>query len=387
MMSAEPLITPHDGGGLLGRYCAILFAGAVQLASSVVAFAGGDRQGLVFQSSKAVLSLTSPREAGKVPVVLIHGMLGRPDNWSVMIDRLTADPAIRERFQFLTFSYDSLQSIPESGRELLETLAQARRRFDPDGRDETFDRVVLLGHSLGGLVAKVATTLALEPQPAGSTGTPDERGSSVRLRIGRIIFIATPHRGVPVDRGIVRSVGTWLGRAVSPSNVAKQAGDDAGAPGSPTSVDQLSWDHPLLLDLERARATGGVPVHSIIAALGEPFAEGATDGLVPVASARLGYARSEFVVRSPHVCYQHPEVIREVDRILGEHAAEPARPLRRRPGSWSLAGSLGVLSIVPVPPGSRLVALRREAALPNREPSAETSRLIPPEDVPEYGTP
>src|SRR5262249_52620746 len=157
---------------------------------------------------------------------------------------------------------------------------------------------VLVGHSLGGLVAKEAAARASGPRPAEAAGTPC--GGPAGPRVGRLIFVATPHRGAPVDRGAVRSVGAWLARAVSPSLAGGQAGGDATALCSPTSVDQLTWDPPLLRDLERATAAAGVPYHSIIAALREPSAEGATDGLVPVASARLGGARSEVMVRAHH---------------------------------------------------------------------------------------
>ena len=68
-----------------------------------------------------------------------------------------------------------------------------------------------------------------------------------------------------------------------------------------------------------------VPFHSIIAAPRDPSAEGATDGLVPVSSARLDGARSEVVARTHHLCFRHPEVIQEVRRILGEQAATPSR--------------------------------------------------------------
>src|SRR5215213_6583485 len=91
-----------------------------------------------------------------------------------MIDRLSCDPAIRARFQFLTFRYDTLRPIPESGFQLAEALDEARRQLDPRGRDRSFERVVLVGHSLGGLVAK-ATSRAfdrerLEPARARSFG-------------------------------------------------------------------------------------------------------------------------------------------------------------------------------------------------------------------------
>ena len=331
-MPLETIMTPRGGASGSGRLRLLLLAGAVDLAVSALAFAGGAGDGLVFRSGGTELRLASPNEDGKVPVVFVHGMLGSPGDWSVMIDRLTTDQSVRAHFQFLTFGYDSFQSIPESGRELLEALAEARRRFDPEGHDPSFDRVVLVGHSLGGLVAKAAATNTPDHRAFGAGDPPpDGQGRPATPRVGRVIFVATPHRGAPVDRGVVRSVGTWLARVVSPSFANRRPWGVAGAGSSLTSVDQLTWDHPLLRDLERAWAAAGVPFHSIIAALREPSAEGATDGVVPVASARLGNARSEVVVRAHHICYHHPEVIQEVCRVLIEHAASLSRPPQSEP--------------------------------------------------------
>jgi hypothetical protein len=93
-------------------------------------------------------------------------------------------------------------------------------------------------------------------------------------------------------------------------------------------VDQLTWDNPLLADLQRAGAATGIPCHSIIASLQEPSAREATDGLVPVASARLEGVRSELLVRTNHFCFQHREVIAEVRRVLIEHTVGPAGTAR-----------------------------------------------------------
>ena len=325
MTKHESTMADDLGGVRPHRLQPLLLVGALHLALSGLAQAGED--GLLIRSGRAELRSASPREAGKVPVVFVHGMLSSPENWSLLIDRLSAEPPLRERFQFLTFRYDSLQAIPESGRELLDALTEARRRTDPDGRDRSFDQVVLVGHSLGGLVAKAAVARARETQYAeAAVPRVGGQGKPATPRIARIIFIATPHRGVPVDGGVVHLVGARIARAVSQSVVARQAAGDANATCFPTSVDQLTWNNPLLGDLERASAAARVPTHSIIAALCDPSLEGATDGLVPVASSRLPGAQSEVVIQSPHVCYQRSEVIREVHRILCEHAAEPSVP-------------------------------------------------------------
>jgi pimeloyl-ACP methyl ester carboxylesterase len=286
MMLAEITIAPN---GASRRLRPLLMAAVASLTLSAVAKAGGADDGIVIRSGRAELRSASPIEAGKIPVVFVHGMLGSPASWSVMIDRLSGDKTIHARFQFLTFGYDSLQPIPESGRELLETLAEARRRFDPEGLDDSFDRVVLVGHSLGGLVAKSAANVLGPP-----TDAPRQPS---RPRVGRVIFVARRARG---DAAVCTT----------------------------TSVDQLSWDNPLLRDLEQARCASGVASHSIIAVLREPAEEGATDGVVPLASARLPGARTEVVVRASHVCFQNSEVIQEVRRILEEHAAKPAHPAR-----------------------------------------------------------
>jgi pimeloyl-ACP methyl ester carboxylesterase len=289
--------------------------------STFLAFCGrasaeGEGAGQVTRDTSSALRFVVPYQAGKVPVVFVHGMFGSPGNWSAAIRKLSDDPDVRDHFQFLTFSYESLRPIPDSGLRLSEALNEARRSVDPRARDRSFDQVVLIGHSLGGLVVKAASH-APDPAriPLDSQSVPSER---LAARVSRVVFIATPHRGSPVDQGAARCAGLWLARTLG----ASSQGEGARA----SSVVQLTWDNPLLLELERARRAQSLPFHSIIAAVGDPSADGATDGLVPVPSARLRGARSEMVVRAHHMCIQHSDVIREVRRILIEHAAPPGLP-------------------------------------------------------------
>jgi pimeloyl-ACP methyl ester carboxylesterase len=296
---------PHSG-------CLAVLSATAAFACSTPALGAESVNQPVFRQDTSELRFKERYQAGKVPVVFIHGLLGSPDQWSVMIDCLSRDPEVRVRFQLATFRYDSLQSIPESASQLENVLDNARRRFDPEGRDHSFAKLVLVGHSMGGLVAKATSytphrqRLELIPVQYGTDGplqpTP----------VGRYVFVATPHRGAPINRGAVRSVGSWFARRLrTPSEV----------PGTEvSSVDELAWEHPLLVELERYRAAENVPFHSIIAALGNPLVDGANDGVVPVASARLAGARSEVIVQAQHFCLQQPDVIREVRRILVEHS-------------------------------------------------------------------
>jgi pimeloyl-ACP methyl ester carboxylesterase len=171
------------------------------------------------------LGMRRPYERGKVPVVLIHGLWGYSWQWGRMVESLEADAAIRERYQFWTFRYASGDSIPYSAHLLRQALRQARRAYDPESRDAAFDRMVVVGHSLGGILAKM---MAQRSGPRlrqtvcaqsidNVAGPPDDRQLIRQAfcferveEVRRIIFIATPHRGSPLAAGLLRGLGTRL---------------------------------------------------------------------------------------------------------------------------------------------------------------------------------
>ena len=103
----------------------------------------------------AGLSLVRAYARGRIPVVLIHGLGSSPRSWAPMIEGLEADPILRENYQFWTFGYPTGEPVLYSASVLRRALLQARERYDADGSDPAFDRMALIGHSLGGLLAKM----------------------------------------------------------------------------------------------------------------------------------------------------------------------------------------------------------------------------------------
>ena len=165
------------------------------------------------------LSLLRPYAPGKVPVVLVDGLWGSPRQWSRMVKALEADASVSERYQFLTFDYSTGDPIPYSAYMLRRAIGDLRDRLDPDRSNPAWNRMVLIGHSMGGLLCKMMT------QDSGSklwdlmTGSPFENlagpakarellhGSLVFKpipEVRRLIFIATPHRGSPLVWGPIR---------------------------------------------------------------------------------------------------------------------------------------------------------------------------------------
>jgi pimeloyl-ACP methyl ester carboxylesterase len=283
-------------------------------------------------------------ERGKVPVVFIHGLWGSPRNWDRMIEGLEADPALRRRFQFWTLAYASGDSIPYSAHLLRQSLRQARRAFDPDGSDAAFDRMVLVGHSLGGILAKMMVQCGgprlwqtVCARPIDQVIEPTEEWRPLRQaffykpvpEVRRVIFIATPHRGSPLASGRLRELGTRLCWQPNPFRQAQEVllshnEPDMFAPGFrgdlATSVGELAPGHPLLLRLGELGIDPSVRSHSVIADLRDPPKPDGTDGIVPYSSAHTDGVASELLVHGLHICMNHPAVIAEVRRILTEHA-------------------------------------------------------------------
>ncbi|MGZ3300052.1 MAG: alpha/beta fold hydrolase [Isosphaeraceae bacterium] len=312
------------------------------------------------------LSPVRPYVRGKIPVVLIHGLWSSPRSWASMIEGLQADPILRENYQFWTFGYPTGEPVLYSASVLRRALLQARERYDPDGSDPAFDRMVLIGHSLGGLLAKLMAQDSrsrlwetVSARPADRLDGPAEARELLRRAflfkplpgVRRIIFIATPHRGSRLDRGAIHALGSRLIRHVDPLQrayetvLASNGPDfflDAFREGLPTSVDQLTWEHPRLLALGDLGIDPAVEYHSIIADHRDPPRDGGTDGVVPYASAHLDGAASELLVHGGHLCQDHPLVIRECRRILTEHLVRFAtRPDGCRVGAPDYPGGAG----------------------------------------------
>ena len=261
-----------------------------------------------------------------------------------MIEDLEADRVLRKKYQFWTFRYSSGDSIPFSAHALRQSLGRARRVFDPDGTDVALDQMVIVGHSLGGILAKMMV------QTSGSrlwqtvcarpidqlNGPPDDCRLLQQAffykpvpEVRRVVFIATPHRGSPLASGPLRGLGARLCWRQNRFLEALQTVLTNNKPDvftrdfleeRPTSAGELAPGHPLLLGLSDLRIDSSVRYHSIIADLRDPPGTGGTDGIVPYSSSHLEGAASELLVRGLHICLDHPTVIQEVQRILMEQA-------------------------------------------------------------------
>src|SRR5262245_22252675 len=302
----------------------------------------GFLQGMGVIDEKSRLAALSPYKPGRMPVVLVHGTGSSAGRWADMVNELDNDPRIREHFQFWLFSYNTGNPILYSAMLLRESLKAAVERLDPNHTDPALRSMVVIGHSQGGLLAKLTAIESDSRFWDHISKTPleeltlTEASRDILRRVSfvhplpfvhRVVFIATPHHGsyfagsrinhwtahfitVPLD--IVHSVDDLV-----LNNKEALAFTAMGV--IPTAVHNMTPGTRFIRTLASTPVAPGVATHSIIAVEGDGPVERASDGIVEYTSAHLDDVDSELVVRSGHSCQANPNTINEVRRILFLH--------------------------------------------------------------------
>jgi triacylglycerol esterase/lipase EstA (alpha/beta hydrolase family) len=288
------------------------------------------------------LLLIQPYQAGRIPVVFVHGTAGSPVQWAEMWNTLRSDPVLRQRYLFWFFTYNSSVPVSISAAALREALSEKVANLDPEGKDPALQQMVVVGHSQGGLLAKLSvvntgSTLWWNFTDHSLEDLKTEPELKARLReyyfieplpfVTRVVYISTPHRGSFLAKSWVRNL---VRRFVTlpydillfeQSKLPSEFRDK-----TLTSVDSMSPKNPLLMALSEMPVAPGVKAHSIIAVKGDKDPATGNDGVVEYTSAHQNGVQSEFIVRAGHLCQGHPLTIEEVRRILLSHLASLRSP-------------------------------------------------------------
>ncbi len=288
-----------------------------------------------------------PYRTGKIPLLFIHGLFSSPVTWVSLQNELMGDPIIRKHYQIWSYLYPTQLPIlvnAETFRDKLEELKRYLTESHQDGRESP--GMVIIAHSLGGLLTKTAIVKDSEPVRQHLWESPEkldpetrslvDRLFNFRIRpyVERVIFVAVPFRGSDVADNWIG----WLGRKLiglpkallqTTSNLSARI-KDAARPGFSdeldeqdlTSVRGLSPRNPVLLGLANTLVDRCVPYHLIEGDRGRGGGANATDGVVKYASSHLEGAESELIVPTGHTAFAHPLAVREIKRILYQHLAQ-----------------------------------------------------------------
>jgi pimeloyl-ACP methyl ester carboxylesterase len=289
------------------------------------------------------LFMLEPYQPGKIPVVFIHGLLSDPQTWVNMANELSAQGDLMARYQIWGYEYATGEPFLASAARLRRQLQEIQHHLDPAGADRALSQVVLVGHSMGGLVAKLQVTSsgnelwsAVSCQPLENImTTPETRASLVESfffepvpQVSRVVFIGTPHAGSPWANRPVGRLGSKLVQEPEIMRARREQliNDNPGVFSPefsrrvPTSIDLLKPDSLLLRATDSLPISRRVSFHTIYGSGYWMLGGGNSDRVVPVNSSILPGAISDKPVHAKHTkLNRNPTSIDELFCILRTH--------------------------------------------------------------------
>ncbi len=299
---------------------------------------------LIEKTSKAEgLYHLEPHNDNRIPVVLVHGLMSDIRTWLQLINTLQSDPELRKNYRFMGFSYSSGNPIFVSAMHLRQALKKEREKLAAENRDLTkFDRMILIGHSMGGLLSRLMISQSSDELLSSFVGRQtyyqsiDYKDKSFRElmifdpvpSIKRVIFIAVPHKGSDLAQSMIGKIGSSMIRIPHSLidfnlHLFKQLINSPDINREKimkrfNGIDNLSPSGSALKMLNRL-PMATIPCHSIIGNKKAGGIPGGSDGVVSYSSSHLDNAKSEVVVKSGHSVQQNPLAIQEIKRILKLH--------------------------------------------------------------------
>jgi hypothetical protein len=283
-------------------------------------------------------------DPAKIPVVFVHGLKSDPHIWQNAMNEVLRDPVLRKKYQCWYFLYPTGLPVYASAAKLRRMLYIARDHYDPKKQNPQMNQMVLVGHSMGGLLSRMQTidskdeiynSFFMRPleemnlKPLTKQLIEDSMVFERVPFVKRTVFVASPHQGssvaqVPAVRAVSMLVNPTNNLDAVTMDIRMNAHDDLHPELHKfhnmgcRSVQTLSPQHPILKSLQNRPMQ--VPCHSIIArAQKKRELKDTSDGVVAYWSSHMDQAQSELVVHGTHGCTRLPEVSSEILRILRLH--------------------------------------------------------------------
>lgn len=276
--------------------------------------------------------MLQPYDPDRIPVIFVHGLISTPQMWRNVINEVEMDPVLRKRYQFWVYSYPTGNPVVYSALQFRQSLAKAHQLFGlPHG-------VVLVAHSLGGLLAQMQTVTITKEDWDKTEGAPAQKlfadlsstntitqaiTFNANPDVQRVLFICTPHRGANMANQTIGQIATRLiTLPVSVSGLITKSMSNSvrvlsGGVRELNSISSLSPKNPTLKVMDQVKVQA--PYHTIFGDRGKNDSPNSTDGIVPYWSSHMDGSLSAQVVPGPHSLCEFPQTIKEIKRVLHVH--------------------------------------------------------------------
>jgi len=302
------------------------------------------------EESSDGLYMVEPYQPNKIPVVFVHGLMSSPETWMQMINALKNDPTVRSRYQFWFFSYATGAPVLFSAQKLRTALLAAEKEFctTPEAT-ENFNRMVLVGHSMGGLLTRLMVQKdpnyifeRIYKMPIDQIRSKLQKEDFELLDsftpyplpfVHRAVYMAVPHKGANMAQSPIGRLGVYcisLPKSLLSQESSVSRINRTLIPGYSemeenmgnrfyTGIDNLDPDNPFVLANGSSPMKEDLTCHCVIGNIDRADAPDGSDGIVPYWSSHLDTAASELIVKSNHSVHRRPAAMQELLRILLLH--------------------------------------------------------------------
>ena len=293
----------------------------------------------------AGLRMLEPYQPDKIPILFVHGLFSDPQTYLEMANQIRAQADLHDAYQIWVYRYPTGGNFLLSAAQLRNQLVSLQADCRAEHPTNKLDQMVIIGHSLGGLIAKMQVT------SSGNTlwnsvarvpfnkivASPEERHRLAEqffftpsASIHTAIFIATPNEGSPWAK---RAAGKIASKIVKYSPQQTQfhksliqknpdAFNQTVRRRSPTSIDLMNPDNSLLQAIQCLPLAPWVNSYAIAGTGGSFYSRmGPSDGVITIESATTPPANQTFFVNAIHTeILKNNKTINIVSQILRSNA-------------------------------------------------------------------
>jgi hypothetical protein len=272
----------------------------------------------------------------KIPIIMIHGLNSDPLIWRHLTMAILNEPSLIEKHQVWHVYYPS---GPPPFYNAARTRANLLSMVEALGNPELAKEAVIVGHSMGGVIAKLlATNAEFELWDVAFTKRPSEviRPENIPVKDifmfepvfenNTVFFLDTPFKGSEVANSAIGYIGAFLVSLPSEFTQLFQDFIDRVGPDiltdkmrpflidyGPNSVHVLRPGHPLMDTLYDMSVVGDS--YAIIGSDGRLLCDdeiscaSISDGVVSYSSANYLFANENIIVPSSHNSFKSEQAI------------------------------------------------------------------------------
>jgi pimeloyl-ACP methyl ester carboxylesterase len=294
------------------------------------------------------LYLISPYNPDKIPVVLVHGLMSEPRTWSETLNILYGHRKIRTNYQFLFYSYPTGLPAIFNAAKFRKDLIKFKKKYDPDNTDPKMNSMILIGHSMGGLLTRMVVQDSkgnylvnhlLEEDITKTKLTERQKNLLESIYVFEalpfvksVVLIGTPHRGAEMATYFYSRIGSLM--VSLPASMTHEAVGimkgldktqltrDFESLNIINGIDDLAPGKGLKKYTVNLPFGKNVVLYSIIGDKDKAGKKGGTDGVVAYESSHLDNVRREVIIKSEHDEIKKAACVKEITKILFENLEE-----------------------------------------------------------------